>query len=118
MKQYWVYILASLSQRLYVGVTNDLERRVREHKAGEGSVFTRRYRIDRLVYFQAFGDIQEAIRAEKTIKGWTREKKRALIESANPGWLDLAADLEAQTRERRLEEKRATGSQGRVPTDR
>lgn len=93
MKQYWVYILASHSRRLSIGVTNDLARRVREHKASEGSVFTRRYRINRLVYFQAFGDVEEAIRAEKTIKGWTRARKLALVEEQNPGWRDLAAHL-------------------------
>ena len=93
MKQYWVYILASLSRRLYVGVTNDLVRRVREHKAGEGSTFTKRYRINRLVHFQAFGDIRDALRAEKTIKGWTRARKLALVEEQNPGWRDLAVHI-------------------------
>ena len=94
MKRYWVYILASHRRRLYLGVTNDLERRAREHKAGEGSAFTRRYRIHRLVYFEEHRDVRDALRREREIKGWTRAKKLALIESTNVGWMDLAALLD------------------------
>ncbi|MDX1420509.1 MAG: GIY-YIG nuclease family protein [Rubricoccaceae bacterium] len=95
IKQYWVYILASKTRALYVGVTNDLARRVRE-RAGEGSAFTRRYQINRLVYFEAFRDVRDALRAEKRIKGWTRARKLTLVEEQNPGWRDLAAHLGRQ----------------------
>ena len=94
MKQYWVYILASQSRRLYTGMTNDLERRVREHKAGKGSAFTARYDIRQLVYVEAFSSPLDAIRREKEIKGWRREKKMRLVETTNAGWLDLAAHVD------------------------
>ena len=74
---------------LYAGVTGDLERRVFQHKAKEIDGFTKKYNIHRLVYFEAFGDIRDAIAREKQIKGWLRAKKVALIESANPEWKDL-----------------------------
>ena len=97
MKQYWMYILASRSRRLYTGMTNDLDRRVREHKAGEGSAFTKRYAIRQLVYFEAFSSPLDAIQREKEIKGWTREKKLRLVESTNAGWIDLAAHIDGET---------------------
>lgn len=87
----WVYILASRTRVLYVGVTNDLARRVAEHSAGTGSAFTRRYQVHHLVHAEEFGDVRDAIRREKTLKGWTGARKLALIESANPVWDDLAA---------------------------
>jgi putative endonuclease len=90
MKRYWVYILASTSRTLYTGVTNDLSRRVHEHKAGNGSLFTSKYRITRLVHFEETNDVRAAIAREKQIKGWDRKKKVALIEAANPTWDDLA----------------------------
>ncbi|HYE94621.1 MAG TPA: GIY-YIG nuclease family protein, partial [Rubricoccaceae bacterium] len=93
MRRYWVYILTNHARTLYTGVTNDLVRRACEHKAGEGSVFTRRYRINQLVFYASFSSVRDAIRREKEIKGWTREKKLALIEARNAGWLDLAAGL-------------------------
>jgi putative endonuclease len=96
MKRYWVYILASISRRLYAGVTNDIHRRVRQHRSGDGSEFTSRYRIHRLVYCEETADIRAAIAREKQIKGWRREKKVGLIESANPLWIDLAADWGAE----------------------
>jgi putative endonuclease len=77
-------------------VTNGLERRALEHRAGEGSVSTRKYQIHRLVYFEAFSDVRDALRREKETKGWRQEKKLALIESANPGWVDLAAHLSTE----------------------
>ena len=89
-KQYWVYILASHSRWLYIGVTNDLARRVAEHRAGTGGASTSRYQIQRLVYFEEHSNFRDAIRREKTIKGWTREKKLQLIERTNAGWHDLA----------------------------
>ena len=93
MRRYWVYILTNHARTLYTGVTNDLVRRACEHKAGEGSVFTRRYRINQLVFYASFSSVRDAIRREKEIKGWTREKKLALIEARNAGWIDLAAGL-------------------------
>ena len=91
-KSYYVYILSSPSRTLYTGVTNDLERRVNEHKSGSVPGFTKRYKIDRLVYFQETNDIGAAIAAEKQIKGLLRPKKIALIEQENPLWLDLGAE--------------------------
>ena len=86
-----VYILASKTHTLYVGVTNDLERRIAQHKAGQGSRFTSRYSVNRLVCVEWAPDPLSAISREKVIKGWTRAKKIALIESMNPTWRDLAA---------------------------
>ena len=91
-RTYYVYILANRSRNLYTGVTNSLKRRVLEHKEGSVPGFTRKYRINRLVYFASAGDIRAAIAQEKRIKAWRREKKLALISRNNPGWLDLAAD--------------------------
>ena len=89
-RSYWVYILASRSRVLYVGVTNDLARRVAEHRAGEGGTFTSRYRVRELVYCEEHWSPRDAIQREKEIKGWTRAKKRALVETVNPDWTDLA----------------------------
>jgi len=94
-KTYYVYIMSSPSQTLYIGVTNDLERRVNEHKSGTFDGFTKRYRVDRLVYFQETNDINAAIAAEKLLKGISRSKKFALIEEENPGWQDLSAESQA-----------------------
>lgn len=93
MKTYWVYILASRNRRLYIGMTNSLKRRVREHKAGVGSTHTTKYNINRLVHYEPFSQPNDAIRREKELKGWSREKKQRLIEQSNLGWLDLAAGL-------------------------
>ena len=89
MRQFYVYILASYSKRLYVGVTNDLRRRVFEHRAGLHG-FTAKYRIRRLVHFEESTNPMAAIAREKQIKGWLRRKKIALIEETNPIWLDLS----------------------------
>lgn len=86
-----VYILASLSRRLYTGVTTDLQRRLGEHRMGAIPGFTQRYRIHRLVYFETTPNSRAAITREKEIKGWTREKRVQLIEEGNAGWLDLGA---------------------------
>jgi putative endonuclease len=93
MPQYWVYIMASKSRTLYVGVTNDLTRRVYQHKAQCIEGFTKRYNITRLVYFEETPDVRAAIEREKSIKGWLRQKKVELIESLNPDWHDLAETL-------------------------
>ena len=74
---------------IYTGVTNDLKRRVQEHKDKKGSSFTKKYNITTLVYYEPFSRIYDAIAAEKTIKSGSRAKKIALIESTNPGWKDL-----------------------------
>jgi len=90
--QYYVYIMTNASRTLYTGVTNDLQRRVYEHRCGKGSVFTKKYRITRLVYHEAYNDVRNAIAREKQIKGWCRSKKVALIESQNPEWRDVSLD--------------------------
>jgi putative endonuclease len=82
--------MASRSRTLYTGVTRDLTRRVWEHKQKVIPGFTSRYNINRLVYCEDFRDIRSAIRREKEIKAWRRSKKVVLIESRNPGWLDLS----------------------------
>jgi putative endonuclease len=91
-KKYYIYIMASRSRTLYVGMTNDLERRIEQHRRGLLPGFTSRYRVSRLVYFEATENVGSAIAREKEIKGWRREKKVALIESGNPTWDDLAAE--------------------------
>jgi putative endonuclease len=89
-KMYWVYILAgAIGGTLYIGVTNDLVRRVYEHKTGAVPGFTGRYRIHRLVYFEQFDDIENAIRREKRLKKWNRSWKIRLIKVLNPNWDDL-----------------------------
>lgn len=91
-RQFHVYILASRSRVLYVGVTGDLVRRLFEHRTHAVPGFTARYRIDRLMHFEETTDAHAAISREKQIKGWRRSKKVALIEQANPQWQDLAQD--------------------------
>ena len=95
-EQFYVYILASRYKgTLYVGVTNDLSRRVGEHKSGLVRGFTKRYKVDKLVYYEEFTSILEARARERTIKRWRREWKFALIEKVNPGWRDLTPELVA-----------------------
>jgi putative endonuclease len=91
-KTYFVYIMSNRSKTLYTGVTNSVVRRVREHKMGTGSCFAAKYKLDRLVYFERFEDIRDAIEREKEIKGWLRRKKIALIVSVNPAWRDLSLE--------------------------
>ena len=91
-RQYYVYIMASISRVLYIGVTNNLRRRVKEHKAGEVDGFTKRYNVNRLVHFEMTSDIRSAIAREKELKRWRRSKKIALIEANNPGWKDLSLE--------------------------
>ena len=93
MKTYYAYILTNYSKTLYTGVTNDLQRRIYQHKNKTIPGFTSKYKINRLVYYETFNDIRQAIAREKHIKGWLREKKIALIESVNPMWKDLSEDL-------------------------
>jgi putative endonuclease len=89
---HFVYIMTNRSKTLYTGVTHNLMRRVREHKTGIGSGFTTKYKLDRLVYFERFEYIQNAIEREKRIKGWLRIKKIALVVSMNPSWTDLSEE--------------------------
>ena len=90
--RFYVYIMASESRRIYTGVTNNIDRRVAEHKRGEIEGFTQRYKINRLVYLEKYQYVRTAIRREKQIKGWDRAKRLALIERENPTWEDLATD--------------------------
>ena len=92
MKYYYVYIMTNKSRTLYTGVTNDLERRVGEHKSKTIPGFTSKYNITKLVYYEDSIDITVAIAREKQIKGWLRVKKIALIEAMNPEWRDLSDD--------------------------
>jgi putative endonuclease len=92
MHFYYVYIMTNRSKTLYTGVTNNLERRVFEHKQSLKPSFTTHYKIDRLAYYERFGDIRSAIAREKQIKGQLRIKKIALIVSMNPEWRDLSED--------------------------
>ena len=91
-RNYYVYIMSSLSSALYTGVTNDLERRVFEHKEGRPGSFTARYNVNRLVYFEEFADINQAIAREKEIKSLTRRHKIKLVESMNSDWRDLSQE--------------------------
>ena len=91
-KRFYIYIMSSLSRRIYTGVTNNLFRRVMQHKSGEYKGFTQRYRINRLVYYECFQYVNNAIRREKQIKGLDRAKRVALIERENPTWDDLAEE--------------------------
>ncbi len=91
-RRYFVYILASPSRTIYVGVTNDLKRRLEQHHSGKGSKFAAKYKVTRLVYVEEIGAVREAISREKQIKSWSRAKKTGLIESVNPKWEDLLED--------------------------
>lgn len=92
MRQYYVYIMTNNSRTLYTGVTNNLQRRVYEHKSKLVKGFTERYNLKKLVYYEETNDINSAITREKQIKGWLREKKIKLIEENNSEWKDLSAD--------------------------
>jgi putative endonuclease len=93
MKEFFVYILTNHSRTLYVGITNDLARRLIEHRGASAYSFTGRYKINQLVWYESFSDVNEAIEWEKKIKGWSRKKKVALIEEKNPHWFDLGDSL-------------------------
>ncbi len=91
MYNYYVYILTNTNDRvMYVGVTNDLRRRLHEHQNGLVAGFTRKYNVHKLVYFEHTTDVYGAIAREKEIKGWIRKKKNALVETMNPDWEDLS----------------------------
>ena len=90
MAEYYVYILSNPYRTLYIGVTNNLKRRIYEHKHKIVEGFTQKYDMTRLVYFEQTTDIRSAIHREKQLKGWLRAKKITLIESVNPNWQDLS----------------------------
>ena len=90
---YYVYILTNWNNTvMYIGITNDLERRLYEHKHQLLDGFTKRYNVHRLVYFEQAGDVRVAIAREKQLKGWSRKKKNALVSDMNPAWRDLSDD--------------------------
>ena len=90
---YYVYMLTNKNNTvLYTGVTNDLQRRMKEHKNEEIDGFTQRSHLHKLVFFEVFSDINDAIACEKRLKRWTRAKKNTLIESKNPNWEDLSKE--------------------------
>ncbi|NIA16461.1 MAG: GIY-YIG nuclease family protein [Nitrospiraceae bacterium] len=89
--RYFVYVLTNKNDKvMYVGMTNDLERRVYEHKAKLLKGFTKKYNVSKLVYYEETGDVSTAIAREKEIKKWRREKKNRLVETLNPEWKDLS----------------------------
>ena len=92
MRDYFVYIMSNRSHMLYIGVTNNLERRVFEHKSKLVPGFTSHYNLNRLVYFEQTNDVGAAITREKELKGWRRDRKIVLIESVNPRWSDLSRE--------------------------
>jgi putative endonuclease len=90
MRAFYVYILTSVNRKvMYIGVTNDPENRVAEHRSGKGSVFTSRYRVHTLVHAEEYQYVEDAISREKELKAWRRSKKDALVEATNPSWADL-----------------------------
>jgi putative endonuclease len=90
---YYVYLLTNWNNKvIYVGMTNDLQRRIYEHKNKSVRGFTSRYNVNKLVYFEHMTDVLQAIAREKEIKKWRREKKNRLVESMNPEWKDLSAE--------------------------
>jgi putative endonuclease len=97
-RRYFVYIMTNPSRTLYAGITNGLRRRVREHKLELTPGFAAKYNITRLVYFESFVNVRNAIEREKQIKAWTRAKRVALIESANPKWDDLSREWDQPQR--------------------
>ena len=95
MRQYYVYILTNKDNRvLYTGVTNDLARRLYEHRNKLADGFTKRYNVTKLVYFEVTTNVESAITREKQIKGWSRKRKLDLIQTANPEWRELSEDWE------------------------
>jgi len=92
MSNYYVYIISSNTGTLYIGMTNDIGRRVYEHKNKLLAGFSKKYNIDRLLYFETFSDPNSAIAREKQIKNWRREKKVKLIDANNKDWTDISSD--------------------------
>ena len=93
MRHYWIYILTNKSNTLYIGVTNDLKRRISEHKKELIKGFTSRYNLNKLIFYETFNNPKDAIAVEKKIKGWTRKKKIELIKKMNPDFRDLSGNI-------------------------
>jgi putative endonuclease len=93
MRRYYLYITSSYTRTIYIGVTKNLIRRIGEHQSHLVPGFTSQYKVDRLVYFEEYADVREAIAREKQVKRWSRAKKEHLIESVNPQWENLGLDL-------------------------
>ncbi len=96
MRHYYVYMTASLTRVIYIGVTGNLDRRIIQHKEKVNEGFTSRYNVTRLVYWESFSDVHQAIAREKELKGLRRAKKVALINAFNPAWKDLSAEWFAE----------------------
>ena len=93
-KAYYVYLLTNWNNKVvYVGMTNDLQRRIFEHKEKQVKGFTEKYNVHKLVYYEQTPEVEVALNREKEIKKWRREKKNKLVENANPQWLDLIDDF-------------------------
>lgn len=93
MKEYWIYILTNWNNKvMYIGVTNNLERRIYEHSHGLVSGFTSKYNLKKLVYSESTYDVNAAIAREKQLKRWNRKKKNMLVETINPNWQNLIDD--------------------------
>jgi putative endonuclease len=94
---YWVYILTNRGcTTLYIGITNNLSRRLYQHRYGESESFARRYHLHRVVWIEHFRNVGDAIACEKKLKGWRRSRKIALIQQTNPRWLDLSNDWDQE----------------------
>ena len=105
--RYYVYLLCSKPRgTLYIGLTNNLAKRVAQHKAKDFDGFTEKYTVDQLVYFEEYNSIHEAILREKRLKKWQREWKYALVEKNNPAWLDMFDNLDRQIKGLSLNEGR------------
>ncbi len=96
MAQYYVYLMTNATRTLYIGVTNDLLRRVCEHKCKRTDGFTKKYNVTWLAYYEVASDVYAALTREKQLKKWSRSKKIALIQSMNPQWKDLAREWQEQ----------------------
>ena len=97
---FWIYIVTNLHESVfYVGMTNDLARRVTEHRSGEVPGFTSAYRCRKLIYYEHCTDVQDAMAREKQLKKWSRQKKLALIATLNPRWRDLAPEVLGEEQE-------------------
>ena len=104
-KSYFVYIMSSPRRVLYVGISSNLPLRVWQHKTGAFEGFTSKYKVTQLVYYECFENVRDAIHREKEIKGWVRQKKIALIGSANPKWKDLSAEWSNRRSHEKLQKK-------------